>query len=351
MVERAEGRVRGDETPFFIVGSGRSGTTLVRSLLDAHPALAVTPETHYLKRAFREGAARQPAPDDFPAFWRDLTAWSRFQDARLDADAVLARVEAGGERSFRAVFAAMLHEYAAAHGKRRAGEKTPGHYRYLPTIFAWFPGARVLVLRRDPRDVVASHLRSPWVTGEIRPGRLRAPLVRRLRLFHVAERATLWREANGPFLGGADGDPRMHVVRYERLVRDPEGEVARICAFLGEAFDPAMLAPRAEDQATPPAGAADPGWRDWAARHHARAGASVSDGSIGRWREALSASEAALVEAICGAGMRHHGYVPETGRRFWHPGRGLLAAGHLEDRLRRRERPGAVPHQSGRKPR
>lgn len=347
MTDRAEDRAREDETPFFIVGSGRSGTTLVRSLLNAHPALAVTPETHYLKRAFREGAASQPAPDDFPAFWRELTAWSRFRDTELDADAVLARIEAGGDRSFRAVFAAMLAEYAAARGKRRAGEKTPGHYRYLPTIFTWFPGARVLVLRRDPRDVVASHLGSPWVTGELRPGRLAAPLIRRLRLFHIAERAALWREANGPFLGGADGDPRMHVVRYEQLVRDPEGEVARICAFLGEASDPAMLASRAQGRATPPAGAADPGWRDWAKRHHARAGAPVSDGSVGRWRETLSASEATLVEAICAAEMARHGYAAEMGpRQAWHPGRALLALGHLEDRVRRRERPGAVPYQS-----
>ncbi len=323
-----------DNTPFFIVGSGRSGTTLLRSLLAAHSRLAVTPETHFMKRADRDGALEGPAPDDFDGFWRDLVRWSRFRDTGLAPEDVLARIDAAGRRDFRTVFAAMLDSYGAAMGKPRIGEKTPGHYRYLDRLFEWFPGTRILAVRRDPRDVVASHLAAPWVTDQMAPGRLGAPFVRRLRAFHVAERALLWREANGEILDGAAADPRMHVVVYESLVARPETEMRRVCAFLGETFEPGVLAPRTGDPLLKTARTRAK-WGEWTGTHHARASAPVSSGSVGRWRERLSPAEAALIEAICGPAMIRHGYRPEMPRGLRSlAGRALLGAGLAEDRLR-----------------
>ena len=331
-------RPRADsEVPFFIVGSGRSGTTLLRSLLSRHSDLAVTPETHFMARAYRDGAGVRDAPADFDAFWRDLVSWSRFTDLGVDPDDVLARIDRGGSRDFRAVFAAMLEAYGARMGKRRVGEKTPGHRHYLDRLFAWFPETRILVLRRDPRDVVASHLGSPWVTGQMRPRRLRAPFVRRLRLFHVAERALLWRQANGELLAGAGRNPRMHVVVYEDLVTQPERELRRVCSFLGEEYQPAMLAPRAAGQEAPQeqvnAGAA--AWDAWMKMHTAKADAAVSADSIGRWRERLCPTEAALIESICSSVMERYGYEPEmqrTARTAF--GHAVLRTGRAEDWLR-----------------
>lgn len=335
-----------DDTPFFIVGSGRSGTTLLRSLLSAHSDLAVTPETHFMKRADRAGAARRDAPADFTAFWRDLTTWKRFVDLGVQPDDVLARIQHAGSFTFRTIFAAMLQTYGDSRGKRRVGEKTPGHRFYLDRIFTWFPGTRILVIRRDPRDVVASHLLSPWVTGQMSPNRLRAPLVRRLRLFHVAERAHLWRQANGKLLAGATEDPRMHVVVYENLVTEPERELRQICAFLGEEYQPSMLNRRAparttSDQETAGDGAA---WTDWEKTHNVNADAPVSAGSIGQWRERLSAKEAALVESICGPTMKRYGYnrvMPRTSGSFL--GHALFGAGRIEGLLRGERPPFTSP--------
>lgn len=336
MSDRPKSAERAHDAPFFIVGSGRSGTTLLRSLLTAHSRIAVTPETHFMKRADREGARTREAPADFEAFWRDLVAWSRFREIGVDPAHVLSRIEAQGTRDFRTAFAAMLGAYGETVGKPRVGEKTPGHYRYLDRLFDWFPGTRILAVRRDPRDVVASHLNAPWVTDEMAPGRPGAPVIRRLRAFHVAERALLWRQANGEILAEAETDPRVHVVVYETLVARPEQEVRRICAFLGEAYEPDMLSPRDEGPAVPTTDEIRTRWGDWTGTHHARAGASVSAGSVGRWRERLSRSEAALIEAICGPAMARHGYPPEmprSPRRLL--GQALLQAGLAEDEVRR----------------
>lgn len=301
--------------PFFVVGSGRSGTTLLRTLLAAHSRMAVPPETHYMKWIDRFGAQTMPAPRDFDAFWAELTAWQRFRDLGLEPAVVLSCVDAAGPRDFRTIFAAMLHAYGEARGKQHIGEKTPGHSRYLTRIFEWFPDARIVVVRRDPRAVIASHMRAPWITDELRPGRRRAPFVRRLRAFHVAERARLWCETYTELLAHAETDPRMHLVTYEALVRDPEGELRPICAFLGEPFEAAMIEERANVAGAAARDAmASENWRTWAGEHEKKAAAQVSTGSLEKWREGLTAFEIGMIESICGPAMLRFGYRPDRSR-------------------------------------
>ena len=326
-----------EEPPFFIVGSGRSGTTLVRSLLDAHPRLAVPPETHFMARVERDRAQDGDAPADFDAFWHDLVRWSRFRDLGVDPSDVRQRIERAGRRDFKTVFAAMLRAYADRFGKPRAGEKTPSHYRHVDRLFAWFPGVRIVVVQRDPRAVVASQLRSPWVVEQQVPTRRLQPLVRRLRLFHVAEHAALWMEAYDRHLARADRDPRFHVVAYERLVADAATELGRLCEFLGEAYEPAMLHERNGTRDALVAKHAPPTWRSWVDEHHSRASGAISADGRETWRSELSEREIALIEGLCGPRMAKLGYQPEAGR---HNGGArlantLLAAEGGEARLRR----------------
>lgn len=332
-----------NEAPFFIVGSGRSGTTLVRSLLNAHPRLAVPPETHFMRRAARRRGADPEAPPDFEAFWRELVRWRRFRDLGVDPDEVRRLVDRAGRQDFKTVFAALLRAYADRTGKPRAGEKTPGHHRYLDRLFAWFPDARIIVVQRDPRAVVASHLRSPWVADHLAARRPTAPIVPRSRLFHVAERATRWMQAYDHHLAAFADDPRFLVVAYERLVAEPVAELRRICEFLGESYEPAMLGERAAGGDTTPA-TAPAGWYAWEVEHHARAAGAISNDSRERWREDLSAREIAWIEALCTPRMTILGYRPESdrgraGARL--AGTLLLAAdaeGHARRWLRRRRR-------------
>ncbi|WP_299820139.1 sulfotransferase [uncultured Jannaschia sp.] len=150
------------DSPIFIVEAGRSGATLVQALLGAHPQVAVPPETRFMKMADRFGAATHDAPADPAAFWTHLIGWPRFHDPGLAPEEVARRADPVDGATFRDTFAAMLATCAAQAGKRRAGAKTPGHYRYWRRLPEWFPDARILPVRQDPRAVAASALETPW---------------------------------------------------------------------------------------------------------------------------------------------------------------------------------------------
>lgn len=324
------------EPPFFIVGHGRSGTTLVRAKLAGHSRLTVPPETHYMARIAREDPASE-APADFDTFWARLTGWRRFLDLKIDPERVLALADAGGRRTYRTIFAAMLRAYGDAAGKPRVGEKTPGNYRHLDRLFAWVPQAKIVAMRRDPRAVVASQIRSPWVSEQMEAQG--GSWLRRRRLFHVVEQAHLWEEAYQRYLARAETDPRMLIVAYEDLVARPEAEMARLCDFLGERFEPEMLDEREDIPAAPVSGHSSTHSRTWAAEHRKRAASGIDTQSLEKWREQLSAAEIALVEEICAGGMARFGYARSVHRPGAGAlGEGLLKLGGLETRARRRLR-------------
>jgi hypothetical protein len=326
-----------DDSFFFIVGAGRSGTTLLQALLADHPRLTVPPETHYLRRAMDWGADRQDGPTDFDAFWADLVGWSRFHDLAIDPDAVMAHLDGPGRRTFRDVFTAMLRAYADARDTPRVGEKTPSHYRHVARLLSWYPDARVLFVRRDPRAVVASQLSTPWVAEQRRPAKPLASFSRRLRLMHVAERASVWRAANGRFLNASLHDPRLRVVAYEALVTTPEETLRSVCDFLGEDYDAAMLA--RDDRTAPTAAPAEgDSFADWRRAHRSAAQASVSRSGLSKWKGVLTSLEVAVIEAICERPMRVAGYETVTHRLSRMAGRvagtSCLAALYAEDRVR-----------------
>jgi hypothetical protein len=328
--------------PVFVVGAGRSGTTLLRSLLSAHSALAMAPETHFLALAERFGmpvdAGADARPADPPAFWAAFAASPRIAATGVDPAAVRARAEAAGG-GFRAAFGALLTLTAEKAGKPRSGEKTPGHHRFASLLLRWFPDARVIFVRRDPRAVAASALEAPWVMEQRRPSGPLSPFVLRTRWFHVDGQARGWRRIYGARLDAVADDPRACLTAYEDLVRAPEAELTSLCAFLGLDYEPAMTAPRAEGATATPAAADAATWRGWGSDHERRAAATVSTDGLERWRARLSAVEIAMVEARCGALMPRFGYAPITGparlRAAAAAGRATVMAWTAEKAVRR----------------
>lgn len=326
------------DAPIFIVGPGRSGTTLVRSLLSAHSRIAMPPETHFMKLAERHGALYH-APRDFAAFWQELTESNRFRNVGIDAARCRARLN--GQQSAQAVFASILATYAECCDKPRAGEKTPGHVNYLPTLLDWFPDARVIVMRRDPRAVVASQLKTPWAQSQMTPRSLRDGIFVKSRVAQVAAYAEDWRRIHEDIAPIHDGDARVTVLGYEDLVRDPEGELRKLCAFLDEAFEPAMLTDRSRDTVPQPAATHEMSdtWREWSNSHNARTFEPVSNDSLDVWRGELSARDVALIEDRCANGMAAAGYARIQSLLRRRTGRlGLRvfdAAGRAETGLRR----------------
>src|SRR5207248_810105 len=142
----------------FIVGAGRSGTTLLRMMLDAHPELAIPPETHFippLKQLWDES----PQPGD--AVIDALLEHQSWADFDIDPDRFRARLESSGAANLTDVLRAFYSMYAEQKGKSRWGDKTPLYVMAMPTIAELLPEAHFIHMIRDGRDVALS-VRPLW---------------------------------------------------------------------------------------------------------------------------------------------------------------------------------------------
>lgn len=210
--------------PVFVLGSQRSGTTMLRLMLNNHPNLAIPHESAFITIYFRrlgeygdlfrtENARRLLA---------DVARHPLVQRGKLisDPEAVLARPIRGYRDFVEAIFSC----YAEAQGKSRWGDKTPFYTPDIDIIRNIFPDAKIVHLVRDGRDVVLSQKSVEWMSGNL------PKLVLDWR----------WKTTIAHKVGAVIGDDFLEV-RYEDLVCRSEEVLRRICGFLGEAYDPAML--------------------------------------------------------------------------------------------------------------
>jgi Sulfotransferase family len=266
--------------PFpFIVGCGRSGTTLVRAMGDGHPELAVPPESHFVVPMARR---RRSDQFDVSAFVEQLYTYDSFRLWDLDRvvleKALVDSRPAGYPDAVRAVFRA----YAQERGKPRYADKTPGYVLHIAALARLFPEAVFVHVVRDGRDVASSFRDVGWADS-------------------VEQAALHWRlrVRRGRRAGRALADGRYHEVRYEDLVGDPESQLRLLCAAIELPFAPEMVdsAARADDVIR-------------TTRHpdyHRRLAAPPTPG-LRDWRRELSEEEVARFELLAGGTLADFGY-------------------------------------------
>lgn len=203
-----------------MVGFPRSGTTLLRVMLDRHPRLAVPPESHFVVFAPRWLLSRSPA-----LAIRHVLAHPRFRAWGLDPGHVRCLVTEARPRTYNEVVRAVFAAYAASQDKPRWGDKTPLYVKHMGTLAREFPDARFVHVIRDGREAAASVAEQDW--GE--PSAVAA--------------AYGWRRAVGAGrrAGARLGPDRYLEVRLEDLVARPEATLQRVCRFLDEPYAPEML--------------------------------------------------------------------------------------------------------------
>lgn len=187
-------------SPIFVVGCQRSGTTLLRLVLDSHPAIACGPETRYLESMTRI------VGDDWPRLARygqDRSEWL------------------AGIASW---YGEMQDQYAQRRGKVRWADKTPRYALIMDFLDQLFPDALFIHVVRDPRDVVLSHRKRFGYVAALKA-------VRKWPVYVATARAT----------GERIGSARYLEVRYEDLVTDNSKELRRVFDFIGEPWDPIVL--------------------------------------------------------------------------------------------------------------
>lgn len=273
--------------PFFIVGCVRSGTTLLQTLMDAHPALAIPPESHLFTRfsgAFRHyGDLRRRA--NLELLVRDLLEDERIKRWKLavSVEAFCRNVPAP---TLRDVIAHLYLLYARQQGKPRWGDKTPQHALCLREIHGLFPEAQFIHLVRDGRDVAESLTRV--IIGKK----------------SVLANAHRWREAVSACDAFKATVPAHQFLelRYESLVAQPEQEIARVFAFLG--VPPVRVAPEGRVPET----RLKVTYVKTLGSHHQGLLNPITESKIGVFRACFSRRELAIFESVAGDVLVRYGY-------------------------------------------
>jgi len=269
--------------PVLVLGVRRSGTTLLRVVLDRHSELAVPDESYFVPQL----ADRHGGRVDVEDFVDDLRRLPTLREWGVSPDAVRARMRPGlglGE-----AVAAVYEAFAESRGKSRWGDKTPMYMQHLSLLERLFPTACYVHLVRDGRDAGLSFLAMPRGIVTEGWGHPRTP----------AGFACQWRsevraaQALGRRVGG-----RYLEVRYEELVADAAAVVERICAFAGLSYEPAML----EYEGTV----------DVSAKPHQQRLRQAPTQGVRDWREDMAPEDVAAFEAVAGDLLAELGYETAT---------------------------------------
>ncbi|MGH3023481.1 MAG: sulfotransferase family protein [Gaiellaceae bacterium] len=277
------------DAPFFVVGNDRSGTTVLRLVLDRSREAAVPPESMFL---LDFAPVRHRGGLDDPAraarFVAEVWAHPRVRLWNLPDGPPPVPAGLGHAEAYRFAVESPFRAYAAREEKHRFGDKTPAYVHAVDELLAVWPKARVVVLVRDARDIVLSIRRMPFGPNNAYAA---------ARWWVRGIRAGLEAERRHP--------GQVLTLRYEDLVADPAAHVPRVCEHVGLGYNSEMLAiERTEPGKIVESQAA------W----FPKLAAGIRS-EAGRWRTELPESDRRVVEAVAGAELEALGYEPgESGQ-------------------------------------
>lgn len=272
--------------PVFIVGSPRSGTTLMRLLLNAHPDIAIPHETGVYTLIFNR-----------PIYWKLLPAYfflkrvSFYKKLNVGFKEATKHLAFFDRLSIKNIINALFENYAWSNGKKYWGEKTPMHFRFIHQIKKHYPQSTVVFMIRDPRAVVASSKRyinekregdDFWITGNMQEI---------LNIWSFSVRYAIKYKH------------QIYLLKYETLVDEPETTLKSICRQLGVKYSNSMMEFYLNSEKQIPKnikGELQP----W----HKQTTNPINKYQIDKWREELNKKEIAFIEDNCKEQMKYLGY-------------------------------------------
>jgi len=242
------------ERPVFLVGAERSGTTMLRLMLDHHPAIAFASESEYMVDWVTDDGCFPP----IETYREHLAADRIFQAGHYHFDPNL---------NYPELVNSFLVQRRDRSGKPLVGATV--HRSFDRLLHIW-PDARFLHIIRDPRDVARSVIGMGWA-GNVWTG-----------LAKWLEAEQCWNRLQARLL-----PDRLVELKFEDLLKNPPGELARCCALFGLEYDPRMLS------------------------YPERSTYEAPDPTLSyQWRRKLSEREVQLVEARVGSLLTDRGYEP-----------------------------------------
>jgi len=294
------------ETPVFLVGSSRSGTSLLSACLNNNDDLHIARETHYfddLRPRVIEQQRRDASCDiDEMAttYFRRLDTLPYGhggdpQQSSITPEQLQSRAERSGGTPD-AYLAAYCTIKAGQNGKKRWGEKTPRHVYRIADIFEAFPNAKVVYIIRDPRAVVASYrdFKSHGEFSDEMRKAFEADEERARRSYHVYIISLMWRSAvrAGREAVARFGEDRVRIIRYEDLVGDSENVLKSLSTFLNLEYAPSMLEVAMNNSSY----------------NRVDVATGISSAAVKRWLKKLTPREIAAIQKRCRSEMKYYGY-------------------------------------------
>lgn len=274
--------------PIFIIGTERSGTNLLRLILNAHSAIAVPHPPHIMK--FLEPLVPRygdlNSDDNFRRLIADVCRLVELHtypwEIYPDRERVFLQAR---ERTLLAIYGAVYDQYLASTGKQRWACKSTFMIDHVAEILHYYPEARFIFMVRDVRDVAVSAKTSIF------------------NHFHVYYSARRWQREQRIGLDWLAklGPQQIMLLKYEEMLADPPGVTKKMCGFLDVPFEEGMLEYHRSIEAQR-SGSLSISWRNTAK--------PVLQGNTAKFRRCLTESEIFLIEAIACAEMQELGYVP-----------------------------------------
>ncbi len=277
------------ETPIFIVGAPRSGTTLLAATLATHSRISCGPETHFFRRL------SETEPADLLADWPDRavdficsikhSGFTGHESKLLIEKYDLQPEEVAAFLAHKApivpnILASITEQHMARMGKQRWAEKTPDHLAYVNLIRHYFPDAPIIRIIRDPRDMALSLTRVPWGAGSF------------------FEALLFWRRADQISRDFFVTDENSYTLRFEDLLSTPRETLQQLCQFVGEVFETGMLDTSQMGKQVNSRGVP---WK-------AKVSQPFDPSRIGVWRQEISQADNQLAEAVLGDRLAEYGY-------------------------------------------
>ena len=253
------------DQPIFIVGCERSGTTILRLMLNEHSRIALPPQTKFSRKLYKRrllfgNLVIKENRKKIIQWMLERKNNTKLIDLKLD-DKVLEKIW-NKCTTLGAIIASVFQQYSLERNKPRWGDKRPYYIRYITQLFRLYPDAQIIHVVRDGHDCLASLKKMPWWGKNV--------------IFSMLN----WRHAIRIGSNTANVYKNQFMeIRYEDLIKEPESQLEQICEFLNESYEPEMINFHLNAQQNIP---------EYKKPWHYKTSKPLTATFIGQWRKELS---------------------------------------------------------------